>query len=43
MPPQQRMVTVNQPDFMARLKSSYCSQVLAVMATDLLVDERRNG
>ncbi len=37
------MVTVKQPDFMARLKSIYCSHVLAVMATDLLVDERSNA
>lgn len=37
------MVTVNQPDFMAPLKSIDCSRVLAVMATDLLVDERSNG
>jgi hypothetical protein len=30
------------PDFMARLKSTYGSKVLAVTATDLLADERGN-
>jgi hypothetical protein len=39
---QQKTATSKRSDFMARLKSTYGSKVLAVTATDLLADERGN-
>ena len=38
--PEPTPVAAKRPDFMARLKSIYGDQVLAVTATELLADER---
>lgn len=38
--PERKPVASKRPDFMARLKSIYGNQVLAVTATELLAEER---
>ena len=38
--PEPKSVSAKRPDFMARLKSIYGGQVLAVTATELLAEER---
>lgn len=40
--PAPKLAASKRPDFMARLKSIYGHQVLAVTATDLLAEERGN-
>ncbi len=40
--PEPKPAASKRPDFMARLKSIYGHQVLAVTATDLLAEERGN-